>query len=115
MKKIDTVLLRAPSVGGINFIGELFSGNFNVNSTGLCDFINDNAEAPVLTDFLYLMDEAGILKPLLDCYAEPVLKQAVYMGVADAAKDLLATLPTIWVCIPDEYFIPAMKFLYGEN
>lgn len=115
MKKIDTVLLRAPSVGGMNFLGELFSGNFNVNSTGLCDFIDDNAEAPVLTDFLYLMDEAGILKPLLDCYAEPVLKQAVYMGVADAAKDLLATLPTIWVCIPDEYFIPAMKFLYGEN
>jgi pimeloyl-ACP methyl ester carboxylesterase len=115
MKKIDTVLLRAPSVGGMNFLGELFSGNFNVSPIGLCDFIDDMAEAPVLTDFLYLAQEAGILKPLLDCFAEPVLKQAVYMGIADAARDLLATLPTIWVCIPDEYFIPAMKFLYGEN
>ena len=115
LSRVDTVLLRAPSIGGMNFLGELFSGNFNISAVGLCDFIDDNAEAPVLTDFLYLMEEAGLLKPLVDCFAEPVLKSAVYMGVADAARDLLATLPTMWVCIPDEHFIPAMKFLYGEN
>ena len=115
IKKIDTVLLRAPSTGGMNFLGELFSGNFNISPIGLCDFIDDVAEAPVLTDFLYLFEEAGILKLLLDCFAEPVLREAVYRGVADAAQDLLATLPTMWVCIPDEYFVPAMKFLYGEN
>lgn len=115
LKKIDTILLRAPSVGGMNFLGELFSGNFNVSPLGLCDFVDNTAEAPVLTDFLYLMEEAGILKPLINCFVEPVLRSAVYAGVADAARDLLATLPTIWVCIPDEYFIPAMKFLYGEN
>ncbi len=115
LKKIDTVLLRAPSTGGMNFLGELFSGNFNISSIGLCDFVDDMADAPVLTDFLYLFEEAGILKPLLDCFAEPLLKAAVYEGIADAAKDLLSTLPTMWVCIPDEYFIPAMKFLYGEN
>ena len=115
IKKIDTVLLRAPSTGGMNFLGELFSGNFNISPIGLCDFIDDMAEAPVLTDFLYLMEEAGILKPMINCFAEPILRNAVYKGVADAARDLLATLPTMWVCIPDEYFIPAMKFLYGEN
>lgn len=115
LSKIDTVLLRAPSVGGMSFIGELFSGNFNVSPVGLCDFIDDNAEAPYLTDFLYLMEEAGVLKPILDCFAEPVLRTAVYKGVADAARDLLATLPTIWVAIPEQNFDSAMKFLYGEN
>lgn len=113
--RIDTVLLRAPSTGGMDFFGELFSGNFNVSPIGLCDFLDDVAEAPVFTEFLYLMEAAGILKPLLDSLAEPVLRNAVYMGVADAARDLLSTLPTMWVCIPDQYFIPAMKFLYGEN
>lgn len=115
LSRVDTVLLRAPSVGGMNFLGELFSGNFNISPIGLCDFVDDMAGEPVLSDFLYLMEEAGILKPLLDCFAEPVLRNAVYMGVADAARDLLATLPTMWVCIPDESFVPAMKFLYGEN
>ncbi len=115
LNRVDTVLLRAPSVGGMNFLGELFSGNFNVSPIGLCDFVDDMAEEPVLSDFLYLMEEAGILEPLLNCFAEPVLRKAVYMGVADAARDLLATLPTMWVCIPDESFVPAMKFLYGEN
>ncbi len=115
LHRIDTVLLRAPSVGGMDFLGELFSGNFNISPIGLCDFVDNMAEAPVFTEFLYLMEAAGILKPLLDSLAEPVLREAVYMGIADAARDLLSTLPTMWVCIPDEYFIPAMKFLYGEN
>lgn len=115
IKKIDTVLLRAPSTGGMNFLGELFSGNFNISPIGLCDFVDDMAEAPVLTDFLYLMEEAGILKPIINCFAEPALKYAVYKGLTDVARDFLATLPTMWVCIPDEYFIPAMKFLYGDN
>ncbi|MBE6775367.1 MAG: hypothetical protein E7543_04150 [Ruminococcaceae bacterium] len=113
--RIDTVLLRAPSTGGMNFLGELFSGNFNISPIGLCDFLDDMAEAPVFSDFLYLFEETGLLKLLLDCFAEPVLKTAVYMGVADAARDLLSTLPTMWVCIPDQYFIPAMEFLYGKN
>lgn len=113
--RVDTVLLRAPSTGGMNFLGELFSGNFNVSPIGLCDLVDDLAEAPVFTDFLYLMEEAGILKLFLDCLAEPVLRTAIYSGITDAARDLLATLPAMWVCIPDHCFIPAMKFLYGEN
>lgn len=115
LNKVDTVLLRAPSVGGMSFLGELFSGNFNISPIGLCDFVDDNAEAPYLTDFLYLMEAAGILKPILDCFAEPILKTAVYKGVADAARDLLATLPTIWVAIPEENFDSAMRFLYGRD
>ncbi len=113
--RVDTVLLRAPSTGGMDFFGELFSGNFDVSPIGLCDFVDDVAEAPLFSDFLYLMEEAGILELLLNCFAEPVLRTAVYMGIADAARDFLATLPAMWVCIPDQSFIPAMKFLYGEN
>ena len=115
LSRIDTVLLRAPSVGGMHFLGELLSGNFEISPIGLCDLVDDMAEAPVLADFLYLMEEAGILAPLLNCLAEPALKAAVYEGVADVAHDLLATLPTMWVCVPDEHFVPAMKFIYGEN
>jgi hypothetical protein len=92
LSRVDTVLLRAPSTGGMNFLGELFSGNFNISPIGLCDFIDDMAEAPVLTDFLYLAEETGLLKPLINCFAEPVLRTAVYKGIAEKdAKGLPKT------------------------
>lgn len=113
--KIDTILLRAPSIGGMNFLGELLSGNFDINPAGLCDFISDISDDSVISDFFYLLESAGILESLLDTLAVPVLRVAVYQGVADAAKALLATMPTLWVCIPGDNFYDAMEFLYGEN
>lgn len=115
LDKVDTVLLCAPSVGGMHFLGELLSGEFNISSVGLCDYIKQLADNEIIPDFLYLMDEAGVLAPFLDALAEPVLEYAVYQGVVDAARDFLATLPTLWVCVPDEYFESAMVFIYGEN
>ena len=44
LHKIDTVLLCAPSVGGMEFLGELLSGNFDVSARGLCDFIDRLSE-----------------------------------------------------------------------
>ncbi len=113
--KIDTILLRAPSVGGMNFLGELLSGNFTVNPVGLCDFISNMSDEPLLSDFMYLLESAGVLGILLDALAVPMLRTAIYEGIADAAKDFLATLPTLWVCIPGVNFYDAMEFLYGEN
>ncbi len=115
LDRIDTVLLCAPSVGGMQFLGQLFSGNFDVSPVGLCDFIDDMAEEQAISDFFYILEQTGVLKLLLKAVAVPVLRVAVYEGVADAAKDLLATMPTLCVCLPDEYFVPAMEFLYGEN
>ena len=115
LSKVDTALLCAPSVGGMSFLGELLSGNFNISPIGLCDFICDLTDAGFIPDFFYLMEEAGILGVFLDALVEPVLRVAIYEAVADVARDLLATLPTLWVCMPDENFDDAMKFLYGEN
>ncbi len=115
LHKIDTVLICAPSVGGMEFLGQLLSGNFDVNAEGLCDLIDRMSEDDLLPDFLYLMEAVGALDAFLRALAVPVLRKAVYEGVVDVARDLLATMPTLCVCIPDEYFIPAMKFLYGEN
>lgn len=115
LSRIDTVLICAPSVGGMNFLGELLSGNFDVSARGLCDLIDRLSEEEALCDFFYVLEESGVLGILLDALAVPVLRKAVYEGVVDVARDMLATLPTLCVCIPDEYFIPAMEFLYGEN
>ncbi len=115
LHKIDTVLLCAPSVGGMEFLGQLLSGNFDVSAKGLCDFIDNLSQQEALGEFFYILEETGVLDVLLKALAVPVLKEAVYEGVVDVARDLLATLPTLCVCIPDEYFVSAMEFLYGEN
>ncbi len=115
LDKVDTVLQCVPSVGGIRFMGELFSGNFDISPIGLCDFIDRLANNDIIPDFFYLMEEAGVLGLFLNALAEPVLKKAVYEAIVDVARDFIATLPAMWVCIPDEYFEGAMKFLYGEN
>ena len=115
LHKIDTVLLCAPSVGGMEFLGELLSGNFDVNAKGLCDFIDRLSEEESFSDFFYILEKTGILNILVKALAVPVLERAVYEGVVDVARDLLATLPTLCVCIPDKYFVPAMRFLYGED
>jgi hypothetical protein len=115
LSKVDTVLQCVPSVGGIRFMGELFSGNFDINALALCDFIDRLAGEGVIPDFFYLMEEAGVLGLFLDVLAEPVLKKAVYEAIADVGRDFIATLPAMWVSVPDAYFVDAMKFLYGEN
>ncbi len=115
LSKVDTVLQCVPSVGGIRFMGELFSGNFDINALALCDFIDRLAGEGVIPDLFYLMEEAGTLQLFFDLLAEPVLKKAVYEAIADVGRDFIATLPAMWVSVPDEYFEGAMKFLYGEN
>lgn len=113
--KLDTVMLRVPSIGGINFIGELCTGNFTINPIAFCDFIHRLAGEGIIPDYCYLMEEAGILDIFLNALVVPVFKEAVYDAVADAARDYLATLPALWVSLPDAYFEDAMIFMYGED
>lgn len=115
LDKVDTVLQCVPSIGGIRFLGELFSGNFDISPTALCDFIDRLADSNLIPDFFYLLDEAGLLEIFLEILVVPTLREAVYEAVVDVARDFMATLPALWVCIPDEYFEDAMVFLYGEN
>lgn len=115
LDKVDTVLQCVPSIGGIRFLGELFSGNFEISPIGLCDFVDHIAGSSIIPDFLYIMEKAGILEIFLNALVVPVLKEAVYYAVVDVARDFIASLPAVWACIPDEYFEDALMFLYGEN
>ena len=112
---IDTLLLCVPSVGGMRFLGELIAGNFTINPLGLCDFISNMVDAQLIPDFLYIMEEADILDVFLEAMLVPVLRESVYAAVIDVAREAVATLPALWVCVPDENFEDAMINMYGEN
>ncbi len=114
-KYIDSLLLCVPSIGGMNFFGELLSGNFDISPIGLCDFINQMSDMEIIPDFFYLMEEAGVLEVFLDAIVIPALRESVYAAVIDFVRDAIATVPALWVCVNDQYFESAMKYIYGEN
>lgn len=114
-KYIDSLLLCVPSIGGMNFFGELLSGNFAISPIGLCDFINQLIDAELIPDLFYLMEEAGVLEVFLEAILVPVLRESIYAAVIDFVRDDLATVPALWVCVTDEHFDPAMRYIYGDN
>jgi hypothetical protein len=114
-KYIDSLLLCVPSIGGMNFFGELLSGNFDISPIGLCDFIDQMAKNEIIPDFFYLMEEAGVLEAFLDALVIPALRVSLYAAIIDFVRDAIATVPALWVCVPDQYFEAAMINLYGEN
>ena len=115
LEDIDSVLLCVPSTKGISFFGELLSGELNIDSTALTDFIADKVDSEFIGNFLYLLDDAGYLKLFLKAMAIPVLRKAVYEGLLEFAREVIATIPAIWVTVGDEYFESALITMYGED
>ncbi|MBR6568586.1 MAG: alpha/beta hydrolase [Clostridia bacterium] len=115
LSHIDSINLRVPSIGGVDYLGELMSGEFDVSAIGLCDLLHRFIGAGIIPDFFYLMEEAGILAPFIDAMLEPAMQYALYRAARDVARDAVATLPALWVCLPDKYFESALEYMYGEN
>ena len=62
-----------------------------------------------------MLDKAGVLQPILDAMVVPVLREALFDGLLDFARDVIATLPAIWVTVQDDHFVSAMTTMFGEN
>ncbi len=112
---LDSVVLCVPSVNGVGFIGELINGELNVDPAALKDFVYDSIGMKQTGNFLGLLEQAGILEPLLDAMFVPVLRYAIFDAIQKIGRDLLATIPAIWVCVEDEYYESAKANMYGEN
>ena len=112
---IDSVLLCVPSVGGISFFGELLSGQFNVDPVALQSFVLGLADLENKSTLLGILNSTGVLNLLFDALMEPVLREAIYKAVLDIGRDLIATVPAIWVTIQDQHFEPALETMFGEN
>ncbi|MBR5437700.1 MAG: hypothetical protein IKV21_02155, partial [Clostridia bacterium] len=115
LDRVDSVLLCVPSVLGIDFFGELLSGNFNVDVDAFEDFINNLLKSEEVGDLLRLMNKTGYLDLLMKAMVVPALREAIYKGLLDACRDFMGPIPAIWTTIPDEYFVPVMKSMFGEN
>ncbi len=114
-KNIDSVLFCVPSLPGIDFVGELFSGKFNFDPDVLTDFAAYMVGNEDLNLVLSVLNKSGALDKILEYFVEPVAQVALLRAVNAIIHDIFGTFPSMWVYVQDEYFYDALEWLYGED
>lgn len=112
---IDSVLLCVPSVGGINFFGEIFSGKLTVDPVALIKFMEGKLNLPEVALALQILNKAELLPVIIDCLMIPALKATVYDALMQIVKDVVATLPAAWTCVQDDDFVSSLTYIFGED
>ncbi len=114
-KNIDSVIFCVPSLPGIDFVGELFSGTFNFDPNVLVGFVDDMLGNEDINLVLSVLNKSGALDKILEYGLEPVAQIALLRAVNKIIHDIFGTFPSIWTYVQDEYFEDALVWLYGED
>ncbi len=112
---IDSVVLCVPSLEGVNFVGELFSGSFNFDPDAVEAFVSGMVGDETVQLLLSVMNDLGMLDVLLALLVEPVLSVAVMNALEDIIHDIFATHPAMWAFVEDRYFYDALERVYGDD
>ncbi|MBQ8028529.1 MAG: alpha/beta fold hydrolase [Clostridia bacterium] len=112
---IDSVVLCVPSVGGINFFGEIFSGELNIDPKALYNFLEDKLGMDVTGAYLEMLDKCGLLEVIIECFAIPALRASIYDALMQIIKDVIATLPAAWTCVQEDRFVSSLVNIFGED
>lgn len=112
---IDSVVLCVPSLEGVNFVGELFSGSFNFDPDAVEAFASGMIGDETIQLLLSLMNDFGMLDVLLALVVEPLLQVAVMNALEDIIHDIFATHPAMWAFVEDRYFYDALENIYGDD
>ena len=115
LEHLDTVLLCVPTVGGIEFIGELFSGNVNSDAVILKDYLSNMVGNDDLSLLLSVLQQTGTLDFIVDDALEPAIRAALMDAIRDIIHDIFGTFPSMWSYIKHDRFYDALEYIYGEN
>ncbi len=111
----DSVLLCVPSLPGVDFVGEVFSGTFNFDPDVVTDFVEYMVGNEDLDLLLSVLNKTGALDKMLEYFLEPVVQVAVLKAVNRIVHDIFGTFPSMWTFVQDEYFYAALERVYGED
>ena len=115
MNHVDSVLLCVPTVGGMEFVGELFSGNINTDAVLLKDYLGNMVGNDDLSLLLSVLYQTGTLDFIVEDALEPAIKAVLLKAAKDILHDIFATFPSMWSYVQDDHFYEALEYLYGEN
>ncbi len=112
---IDSLVFCVPSIKGVNWAGELFSGSFDIDPDALLAFLADMNLSEELTLFLSVLNKTGTLDSILSSFLEPTLKFALTKALRTVVHDIFGTMPSMWSFVDERYFYDALEYTYGEN
>lgn len=112
---LDSILFCVPSMEGINFVSQIFTGKFHFDADAVEAFASNAVGNDTVTFLLQLLNESGILRLLIDTSVEPLLKIALKKALHDAVHDILGTHPAMWAFVKDENFDDAIEYIYGND
>lgn len=112
---IDSAILCVPSTGGVDLVGELFTGHATINPDTLEQFVNTSLGNEDLDLLLSLLNKSGALRYIILCMLDPLIRIAVMDALTAIVHDVVGTMPAMWTFVQDEYFYDALEHVYGED
>ena len=114
-KNIDSLVFCVPSINGVNFAGELFSGSFDIDPDALELFVDDMQINDDLSLFITVLNKTGALDAIINAAIEPTLKVALLKALRTVIHDIFGTMPSMWSFVDDRYFYDAVEYIYGPD
>ena len=115
---VDTVIMQSSAFNGINLMGGLFTGDINIKSDSVVNyvgnFIEGNDPVTVLLRCLYKALAGFVFGPVCGVLDRVLTngKDVLYKNCLD---DLFGNIPGIWTFVPNEYYEEAKAYMLDET
>lgn len=106
-ESLSNITFMSAAFTGLDYVGEMYSGNVEIDGQGLLNIINESTHNTTVSDIL---EKTQILEKLL-----PVVDDLIKYEKDTLFTDLLIPVfgynTGMWSFVPDEYFESAKKFM----
>lgn len=115
---VDTVIMQSSAFNGINLVGGLFTGDLNIKTKSVMNyignFIEGNDPMTVFYRCIFNMLSGFILAPVCG-ELDTVFTEGKDVLYEDSLKDLFGNLTGIWTFVPNEYYEQAKDYMLDEG
>jgi len=105
---------------GLSLVGELFNGNAHIGQGMALEYLRnftgsmDESLADIILPLVDVLEQANLLLPVFNAL-RLLIEHAQDELYEQALIPLLGTWPALWSFVPDEYYEPAKKFMFGDD
>lgn len=115
---VDTVIMQSSAFNGINLVGGLFTGDLNIKTRSVMNyignFIEGNDPVTVFYRCLFNMLSGFILSPVCG-ELDTVFTEGKNVLYEECLRDLFGNLTGIWTFVPNEYYSQAKQYMLEEK
>ena len=114
---VDTVIMQSSAFNGINLVGGLFTGDLNIKTKSVMNYIGNFIEGsdPVTAFYrcIFYALSGFLLSPVCG-ELDTVFARGKDVLYEDCLRDLFGNLTGIWTFVPNEYYEQAKEYMLDE-